>query len=161
VSGTRATGRRWPVDWRDDRGQFAGIEALPFGILVFVVGSLLVTNAWAVIDAKLAVSSAAREGARTYVEAPPDLVLAGSQARQAALDAIAGHGRDPRHAEVAIENPAGAYERCVRVTVEVGYRIPAVSLPFIGGYGRGFEVTSHHSELIDPWRDDVPGTGCG
>ena len=153
--------RRRRIDWRDDAGQFAGIEALPFGILVFVIGSLLVTNAWAVIDAKLAVSSAAREGARTYVEAPPDLAVAAAQARQAGLDAIAGHGRDPAQAEVTVDNPAGAYERCVRISVEVAYEIPAVHLPIIGGYGRGFDVASRHSELIDPWRDDVPGTGCG
>ena len=33
----------------------------------------------------------------------------------------------------------------------------ALSLPLIGGYGRGFEVTSSHSELVDPFRDGVPG----
>ena len=44
---------------RDESGQ-AGIEVLPFGILTFVVGALLVANAWAVIDAKIAVSAAAR-----------------------------------------------------------------------------------------------------
>lgn len=158
----RAGGRRLRrVDWRDDAGQFAGIEALPFGILVFLIGALLVTNAWAVIDAKLAVSSAAREGARTYVEAPPDLDTAADRARSAGLEAIVGHGRDPAHAVITVDNPAGVYARCVRVTVGAGYRIPAVSLPIIGGYGRGFEVSSHHSELIDPWRDDIPGTGCG
>jgi hypothetical protein len=149
------------IDWRDDAGQFAGIEALPFGILVFIIGSLLVTNAWAVIDAKLAVSSAAREGARTYVEAPPDLAVAATMARTAGLDAIASHGRDPDRAVIRVDNPAGTYARCVRVTVGAGYRLPAVTLPIIGGYGRGFEVSSHHSELIDPWRDGIPGAGCG
>ncbi|MBA2283441.1 MAG: hypothetical protein H0W25_19710, partial [Acidimicrobiia bacterium] len=52
---------------RDERGQMGGIEALPFGLLIFVVGALLVANAWAVIDAKLAVTAAAREAARTWV----------------------------------------------------------------------------------------------
>jgi hypothetical protein len=32
-----------------DSGQVGGIEALPFGLLVFVVGALLVANAWAVV----------------------------------------------------------------------------------------------------------------
>ena len=31
-----------------DAGQVGGIEALPFGLLVFVVGATLVANAWAV-----------------------------------------------------------------------------------------------------------------
>jgi hypothetical protein len=149
------------VDWRDDRGQFAGIEAIPFGILVFVVGSLLVANAWAVIDAKLAVSSAAREAARTYVEAPPDTDTATGAAHAAAVDALQGHGRNPANATIGVSNPAGAMRRCVRVTASVTYRLPAVTLPIIGGYGRGFSVTSNHSEIIDPWRDDLPGSGCG
>ena len=54
---------------RDERGQAGGVEALPFGLLIFVVGALLVASAWVVVDAKLAVVSAAREAARTYVEA--------------------------------------------------------------------------------------------
>jgi hypothetical protein len=149
------------VRWRSDAGQFAGIEALPFGVLIFVVGSLLVANAWAVIDAKLAVSAAAREGARTYVEAPPDLDVAAADAQAAAADALEGHGRDPDEASIAVNNPTGAFERCARITVSVSYRLPAVTLPIIGGYGRGFTVTSHHSEIIDPWRDDLPGDGCG
>ena len=41
---------------------------LPFGVLIFVVGSLLIANAWAVVDAKLATTAAAREAARAYVE---------------------------------------------------------------------------------------------
>ena len=52
-----------------DGGQVGGIEALPFGLLVFVVGALLVANAWAVVDAKLAVDAAARQATRHYVEA--------------------------------------------------------------------------------------------
>jgi Flp pilus assembly protein TadG len=158
---TRGSVRARRFDWRDDRGQFAGIEAIPFGVLVFVIGSLLVANAWAVVDAKLAVSSAAREAARTYVEAPPDADAAASAAHAAAADALRGHGRDPAKATIAINNPADAMVRCVRVTASVTYRLPAVTLPVIGGYGRGFSVTSHHSEIIDPWRDDLPGQGCG
>ena len=43
-----------------------GMEVIPFGLLTFVVGALLVANAWAVIDAKMAVSAAAREATRAY-----------------------------------------------------------------------------------------------
>jgi hypothetical protein len=152
---------RATIDWRDDGGQFAGIEAIPFGVLVFVIGSLLVANAWAVVDAKLAVSSAAREAARTYVEAGPDPTGAERAAHAAAVDALEGHRRDPDHAAIAVANPAGDFVRCTRITATVTYRLPVVTLPIIGGYGRGFTVSSHHSELIDPWRDDLPGRGCG
>ncbi|MGZ4694068.1 MAG: hypothetical protein ACXWA3_10620, partial [Acidimicrobiales bacterium] len=68
----RRPAKRWltrpgSFDRRDDRGQLAGIEVLPFGVLVFVVGALLITNAWAVVDAKIAVDAASREAVRTYV----------------------------------------------------------------------------------------------
>jgi Mg2+/Co2+ transporter CorC len=42
-----------------DEGVVGGLEALPFGLLIFVVGALLIANVWAVVDAKLAVSAAA------------------------------------------------------------------------------------------------------
>jgi hypothetical protein len=57
-----------PVAWRDrlrdEGGAVGGLEVLPFGLLIFVVGILLVVNAWAVVDAKLAAEAAAREAAR-------------------------------------------------------------------------------------------------
>ena len=52
-----------------ERGAIAGIEALSFGMLLFVAGTLFIANIWAVIDAKLAVTSAAREATRAFVEA--------------------------------------------------------------------------------------------
>ena len=51
-----------------ERGAIGGIEVLPIGFLLFVVGLLLVVNVWSVIDAKLAAGAAAREAARTAVE---------------------------------------------------------------------------------------------
>ena len=65
-----------------DRGQIAGIEAIPFGVLLFIVGALLVANAWAVIDVKMTVTSAAREAARTYVEAPDHATAVASARRR-------------------------------------------------------------------------------
>lgn len=147
------------VAWRDDRGFAGGVEALPFGVLIFVVGSLLITNAWAVIDAKIAATAAAREGARTYVEAT-DRVSGADAARAAAGQALEGHGRDPTRSAVLITHDGDApFARCVRATVEVRHPVPALSLPFIGGYGHGFEVAARHSEVIDPFRDGLPGDG--
>jgi hypothetical protein len=36
--------------------------------------------------------------------------------------------------------------------------VPVLRLPWIGGFGSGLDVTSRHSELIDPYRDGVPGS---
>jgi hypothetical protein len=143
-------------DWRDERGQVAGIEALPFGVLLFVVGALLVANAWAVIDAKMATDSAAREAARTYVEAP-DHETGLLDATAAARDAIAGQGRDADR--LVLHGPASADEftRCNRITFSARYDVPAFALPLIGGFGSGITVTSSHTELVDPFRDGVGG----
>ncbi len=142
---------------RGDRGQVGGIEALPFGLLIFVVGTLLIANAWAVVDAKFATDAAARQAVRTFVESD-DPAAARSAARAAGLAAIEAHGRDPGR---AIVQPVGdpALVRCERATFEAVYEVPALSLPFIGGYGRApFRVRSAHSELVDPFRSGVAGS---
>jgi len=139
-----------------DRGQVGGIEAIPFGLLIFVLGSLLITNAWAVVDAKFATDAAARQAARTFVEGESaDEAL--DDAQRAALTALAGHGRDPDRAVVRAVGEL-ALVRCERATFEVTYEVPALSLPLIGGYGRGpFVVRSTHSELVDPFRSGLEG----
>lgn len=151
----------------NDKGQAGGIEALPFGVLVFVVGTLLVANAWAVIDSKLAVDAAARQATRHFVEADvgrnatvDDAELA---ARQAGLDALVAHGRSDARADVSLTGLVPApgqtgYSRCARATFTATYAVPALSLPWIGGFGTRIDVTSSHSELVDPYRDGVPGS---
>jgi hypothetical protein len=142
---------------RGDAGQVGGIEAIPFGLLVFVVGSLLIANAWAVVDAKFATDAAARQAVRTFVEGT-DPAAARQDAVDAGLAAIDGHGRDPARASVQPVADA-VLERCERVTFEAEYDVPALSLPFIGGFGGGpFHVRSTHSELVDPFRSGVPGS---
>jgi hypothetical protein len=151
------------ADEPPDSGQVGGIEVIPLGVLVFVIGTLLIANIWAVIDAKAAVDSAAREAARHYVEA--EVVRAGDEpgARRAAVDAgleaLAAHGRDPAAGEVWLSGGNG-FVRCARAEFTASYRVPALTLPWIGGFGEGFEVTSTHSELVDPLRDGVPGEAC-
>jgi hypothetical protein len=141
---------------RDESGQVAGIEAVPFGFLVFVAGVLLITNAWAVVDAKMTVASAAREATRAYVEAPagadPDEL-----ARAAADEVIRGGGRDPDRLELV---PDGAgLTRCQRVTFTASYPVPAITLPWIGGFGTGFTAAARHSEVVDPLRTGLPADG--
>ncbi len=141
---------------RGDRGQVGGIEALPFGLLIFVFGTLLIANAWAVVDAKFATDAAARQAARTFVEGTEE-GTALAEAIEAGRAAVAAHGRDP---DRAIVQPVGApaLVRCERATFEAVYEVPALSIPLIGGYGRApFRVRSTHSELVDPFRSGLEG----
>ena len=135
-----------------ERGAVGGLEAIPFGFLVFVVAVLLVANAWAVVDAKVAVTAAAREAARTWVEGDgtPDA------AADAAAEALRGHGRDPQRLDLELDAPTG-FGRCAAVVVRATYRVPALPLPWIGGFGDGFDVSARHSERVDPFRDGLPG----
>lgn len=142
---------------RGDAGQLAGIEALPFGVLVFVVGALLAANAWAVVDARFVVAAASREAVRAYVEAP-DPVSAAALADRAARDTVAGHGRNPDRVRLSVTLPPGrGWGRCGRVEITARYPVPTLTLPFVGGYGEGFEAVATHSELIDPYRAGLPG----
>ena len=140
---------------RDERGQMGGIEALPFGLLIFVVGALLIANAWAVIDARLAVTAAAREAARTWVESAGD-ARGEADAVAAGAEALEGHGRDADRLTLELDAPAG-FGRCAIVIVEASYTVPAVPLPWVGGFGSGITVTARHSERVDPFRDGLAG----
>jgi hypothetical protein len=145
---------------RGDRGQIAGIEALPFGFLFFVATVLLVANAWAVVDARMAVAAAAREAARALVEAPPTEGLAVAEAR--ARTVLAAYGRDDadrvRLPEPVVEG--GSLTRCARVIVTVEYEVPALVVPFLGGFGDGITASADHSELVDPYRDGDQEGAC-
>ncbi len=136
----------------DDAGAVAGWEALPFGFLVFIVGALVAANAWAVVDAKMAVTAAAREGARAFVEAG-DAASARPAAVAAAGAALAAHGREPA-GEVEV---AGSFTRCATVTVTVGHTVPAIALPWVGGFGAGVTTRASHAEVVDPLRSGVEG----
>lgn len=133
----------------------AGIEVLPFGFLMFVIGSLLLANAWAVVDAKLAATAAAREGGRTAVEAP-DAGSAERDAVGAAQAALEGLGRADQVASISYRTD-GSWGRCRLVTVEIELTVPAVGLPFIGGFGQDFAVTASHAEIVDPYRSGLDG----
>lgn len=144
---------------RGEAGQVGGIEVLPFGLLIFVIGALIATNAWGVVDAKVAAGAAARQAARAYVEAP-DARSALDQALAAARQSIEGHGRNPDRVELDVAHEDDQpWRRCVRVTITVRYPVATISLPLVGGYGDGFEVRSSHSEIIDPYRSGLPAEG--
>ena len=142
---------------RDEDGFVGGFEALPFGFLVFVAGMLLVVNAWAVFDANLAAGAAAREAVRTFVEAD-DAASGLSAAEDAAEQALAGHGKDVSRMELTWSSTA--LDRCQPVNVTVRYRVPTISVPWIGSFGSGLlETSASYSEIVDPFRGglDVEG----
>jgi hypothetical protein len=142
-----------------DAGFVGGFEGLLFGLLLFVVGTLLVGYAWAVVDTKAAAEDAARQAARSYVEAP-SAAAAASSAEQAAALSLSGNGRDPARAVVTLA--AGSFGRCRRITMSVSYPAPLLDLPFAGRLGSAQTVRAEHSELVDPFRSGLPGTAaCG
>ncbi|MEE9416609.1 MAG: hypothetical protein V3V01_15095 [Acidimicrobiales bacterium] len=146
------------IDWRSERGFVGGFEAIPFGILTFVVGALVIVNAWAVIDAKLAVTAASREGVRVFVES--DEAKAGGLASSRAAEALNAYGRSDGRENIGAVTASSGFSRCSRVSMEVSYTVPAIALPWIGGFGDSITVRSVHSEIIDPYRDGVPEGGC-
>lgn len=142
-----------------ERGQVAGIEVLPFGLLIFIAGALLLTNMWGVVDSKFATDAAAREATRYIVEsaradADPSTIRSG--ATEIARQTLADHGRTGP-AQVEVEPDAVALTRCLRVQVTVRTEVPAIRIPFIGGYGEPFDIVATHSELVDPTRSGVAG----
>ena len=48
------------------------------------------------------------------------------------------------------------FERCAHVTVVVHVIVPAVVLPYVGGFGHVFTATGTQHELVDPFRADLP-----
>jgi len=141
---------------RGDGGFIAGTEVLPFSVLVFILTTFLVTNAWAVIDAKLATSAAAREATRAFVEAG-DTATARQAAIVAAVNSLGGAGRGASTGDVAV---SGELVRCTTVTVDVTRTVHTISLPFSGfAGGPTFTVHSRHAELVDPYREAAGLTG--
>jgi len=139
-------------------GGFAGtVTAVLLGLVVLVVGSLIVADAWAVADTKSATTEAARAAVRTYVEAP-GATSALADATAAAGGVLAGLGRDPSLAKVQVLE--GRFARCGRIAISVSYPAPAVALPLIGQLGVGETVRSVHSELVDPYRSGLSGTSA-
>jgi hypothetical protein len=147
--------------WHGQDGAVAGIEALAFGVLVFVLGTLLVANLWVTVDGRSAADGAARAAARAVVtggsESDPD-----ARAQRAATDALAAHGVPAeRVAEVSLR---GALARCGVVEVTVAHRVPLAILPSLGATRAGVTVRSTHAAVVDPYASGLPAAGgvpCG
>lgn len=144
------------VPAHSEAGFAGGFAGLLFGLAIFVVGTLLAAYAWSVVETKAAASAAAREAARSYIDAPSS--AAGlDAARQAALSALSGRVSDPGRASVTLDS--GVFGRCQRITISVSYPAPALQLPLVRRIGPlgGKTVRAQHSELIDPYRTGLAG----
>lgn len=142
----------------DDHALVGGADALIFGVLIFVTMSLAIVNLWATIEAKIAVSAAAHDAARAFVEAPTS-ASAQQRATSAALDVLHARGV---HLTPTI-SVDGAFTRCARVTVTVRTTVTGLALGWLGGWGN-HQVAARASELVDPYRSDASlpeGSACG
>lgn len=129
-----------------ESGQAAGIETIPFGILVFVGGLLLVVNVWAVVDTRAALDTAARDYLRAYTSASTS-ALGRAAGRDAA---VASMGARERGDQIEIVDPDEAFGPCRPATVELRLDVPAIRAPFIGSIGTT-TVTATETELVQPY----------
>ena len=141
----------------DDRGFVAGAEMLLFGVFAFVMGSLLIINVWNVVDSTLAVSAAAREGARTFTEGDPSTAWAESQSRMS--EVMDEFNRSDRAVAPTVSTPSG-FERCAVVTVTAQYDVALVRIPLFGQFGTLTRVEASHSSRIDGYRSGNFGGEC-
>lgn len=148
----------------DEDGLAAGAEALAFGVLVFVVGTLLAVNAWVVVDAHLAANAAAREATRYLAETTePTWAEAMAQAELIAGETLEAHGKHGAAEFDVVEgldevlDAASQPDRCRRITVAVRYRVESARMPLVTAWADNRWVTGRHSELVDPLRSGLSG----
>ena len=143
------TGRRL----QGDAGQVAGIEAVPFGLVVLVVGILLIAHTWAVVDAKFVATAAAREATRAYVESAERDDAMGA-ARRAAAEAVERSGRSA--ATIELRQATAGFGRCSPSRFELSVRVPMVGVPWRSDRP-SVVVRAGQQEVVDPYRDGLAG----
>lgn len=139
----------------DERGVVAGAEGVAFGVLVMLAGATLLINAWAVIDTRIALDSAAREYLRAYSEAdsPTEASAAGDHAMRLVLD-----GRHTATASLSVTTPRPEdFGPCAPAVVTLTLVVPSIRLPFVGAFGE-HRVSVRHVELIDAHREVDAGS---
>lgn len=145
----------------DDGGSVGGAEVLPLAVLTFVVGTLLVAQAWSVIDLRFTLDAAARDAGRVAAETGDP-----GAAAAAARRVVAGAGRDP--AALVVTGPTyrdrsgrpAPFGRCATAEIDLAYDAPTVGVPVLGRLGGGITVRASHAEAVDPHRSDLAGASC-
>lgn len=135
---------------RSESGQAAGVESVPFGILVFVGGMLLVVNVWAVVDTRAALDSAARDYLRAYTSSP-DSASARQRGGAAAHRSLDGRSSSEH---LRIVDPAGPFGPCRPATVTLELEVRSLHAPFIGSIGTSV-VSTTQTELVQPFADAI------
>lgn len=136
----------------------AGAEILFFAFVILLSLTLVIVNAWAVIDAKFMVTASAREGAHAYIESVDQDTARAAALQSADAAIVRSGGRLDRRVATEVD---GFFERCGRVTVTVRYRIPSVRVPAFGFSLGTREVASSHTEIVDPFRSGLAGAVGG
>lgn len=139
---------------RPEAGQAAGAETIPFGVLVFVAGTLVVVNAWAVVDTRTALDTAARDYLRAYTSAPTS-AEGRAAGRVAAVESLAARTSS---ASTRITDPPEPFGPCRPATVRLEVEVPAMRVPFLGTLGT-HTVSTTQTELVQPYgraRDEAP-----
>lgn len=146
---TAATARR-----ARERGAVAGLDALLFGTLILLTGTMLIVNLWSVIETRTALDAAAREYLRTYTTSV-DAPTAAARGEHSVRSVLEQRGT-PLHT-LRIEAPdAARFGPCEPSTVHLAAVVPAVRVPFIAELG-STEVNVSATELVPPHRELVPG----
>lgn len=144
----------------------AGAEALALGTLVLLAGTILIINAWAVIDTHMALEAAAREYLRAYTEA--DGPLAAAEDGNAAAAAVL-RDRPGLLNRLEVDPPAPeTFGPCAPAAVTVTARVPSIRIPAIGTQWGSHTVSISAVELIDGHQEmssgpayDLTRTACG
>ena len=155
---------------RGEDGFVAGGEALALGVVVFIVGTLLVLNAWRLVDGKLAVETAAREAVRGLVEAPVEVLVDPARSQEVAVSsarAVLVAHRGPDDAPDATwrfvgTRLQGTVARCAPLTASVTIDVSTVRVPLVpAGFGT-VRLTGAHTERLEPYRSGLPlgGAAC-
>lgn len=153
---------------RGERGAVAGLEGVVFGVLILVAGTIVVVNAWSVLQTRRALDGAAREYLRAYTESEsPDAAIT---AGRRSLDAVlSGERRGGLHAsQLRLEEPdPSRFGPCADASVVLSVEVPAARVPFIGEVA-STTVRVAHTEMIDAHREvrtgatyDPGATPCG
>ena len=137
---------------RTERGA-VGAEALAFGALILVAGTLVFVNVWSVVETRLAVDAAAREYLRVYTGAG-DHDGATRRAELAARVTLAARGTPLEGLRIDPPDP-GSFGPCGEAAVVLTATVPAARLPFVGTLART-EVRVEHRELVDAHREVEP-----
>ncbi|MCX6524047.1 MAG: hypothetical protein NTX58_04650 [Actinobacteria bacterium] len=133
-----------------ERGAVGGGEGVIFGMLILVAGTLVILNLWAILDARMALDTAASEYLRTYTE-QQYFFQARVVGEAAAKDSLTQRGLSPYRVSIQASEPQG-FGPCAVAVVQLTTQVPWVRVPFLAGAG-STTVRVTQTELIDAHRE--------